>query len=452
MDKTVYRLLRLSHTVKQWIFNQLTPSGLGVLGCLILFGLIGLDIQRSLSYQIFAFLLMLLIVAITASRCSRPRIRAIRHLPRFGTVGVPLQYRVSLFNQSRKRQPGLTLRETFTDTFPSFKAFQAVMKTDKSPSLRRRAWLRLLSWRQWAIAGAIALPPLVANGETEVLVEITPLRRGRLPLNQLMIACPDPLGLVNRTLTLSLFQSVLILPKRYQFPAIELPGARHYQASGLALAASVGDSEEFRALREYRPGDPPRKIHWKSWAKIGRPVIKEEQSEYSVRYALILDTFLETPHLDDNCEVMEEAVAIAASLACAIQTDGQSQESLLDTVFVGFEAHCFTVGRGLGHTERLLELLAVVTPCDDQPFSTLLPVVQARLSLLSGCICILLGWDRDRQALVEQLQAAGVPTLVLVLAGAQGLAEDPDRGCLQVPQSSLHVLRVGEIQAGLWAL
>jgi hypothetical protein len=86
--------------------------------------------------------------------------------------------------------------------------------------------------------------------------------------------------------------SVLILPKRYAITPIALPGNRSYQSDGVALASSVGDSEEFRALRDYRPGDSPRKIHWKSWAKVGKPIFKEEQDEFFVRHALILDTFL----------------------------------------------------------------------------------------------------------------------------------------------------------------
>lgn len=96
----------------------------------------------------------------------------------------------------------------------------------------------------------------------------------------------------NRCISVPLPASVLILPKRYAITPIALPGNRSYQSDGVALASSVGDSEEFRALRDYRPGDSPRKIHWKSWAKVGKPIFKEEQDEFFVRHALILDTFL----------------------------------------------------------------------------------------------------------------------------------------------------------------
>ncbi|MEL7400207.1 MAG: DUF58 domain-containing protein, partial [Pseudomonadota bacterium] len=101
---------------------------------------------------------------------------------------------------------------------------------------------------------------------------------------------------------------------------------------------------------------------------------------------------------------------------------------------------------------QLLELLASVVPCQDQGFESLLPVVRSRISLLSGCICIFLTWDDDRQALVEQLQTAGVPVLVLIITTAAGLSASPDTSCLKDQQSSLHILSVNDILAGLLAL
>ena len=471
MNFLVYRLLRLNHGLQRWLTKQLTPSGLCLLGGLFVFGLIGLDMRRSISYQIFAFLLAALLVSAVLSRFGRYRFSATRKLPRFGTVGTPLKYRIVINNQTARRnakpQRGLRLIES-TDSFPDFRTYRAYVRRAQQRESKlirslassfldfrtvarllrqsgvRSDWLRLLKQRRWMIAPSVALPLLAAQGETEVMSEVMPLRRGLLRFQTLTLALPEPLGLVNRCFSCSAPQSVLILPRRYELPAIQFPGSRRYQADGLTIAASVGDSEEFRALRDYRPGDSPRKIHWKSWAKQGRPVIKEEQAEYSVRHALILDTF----QAEDYSEVMEAAVAIALSFACTIQT----QESLLDTVFVSGEAHCFTTGRSLGQTEQLLELLASVKPCQDREFSSLWPVVRSRLSLLSGCICIFLTWDRDRQTLVEQLQTAGIPVLGLIVAPAEGLPEPPDQSCLKDRQSRLQVLTMDNIQAGLLAL
>lgn len=48
--------------LRQWLRKQMTPAGFGLLGALFVFGLIGLDIKRSISYQIFVFLLATLLI------------------------------------------------------------------------------------------------------------------------------------------------------------------------------------------------------------------------------------------------------------------------------------------------------------------------------------------------------------------------------------------------------
>ncbi len=442
MDLTFYRLLRLNAALRQWLMRRFTNTGLGVLACVFISAIVGIDTNQSLSYQVFTFLVSLLGISIATTVFSRYRISAHRILPRFGTVGVPLKYRVIVHNRQPRPQRGLKILERLGDDFPGLRAYQRIAHQPKNWRVRRQQWLDLVAQRQRAIATPTALPTLAGQQQTDLTAEFLPLRRGYLQFKGLTVACPDPLGLFKACVTLTLPQSVLILPKRYQLPPIQLPGSRRYQSGGVALTSSVGDSEEFRGLREYRPGDPQRKIHWKSWAKVGKPIVKEEQEEYFVRHALILDTFQTEAH----SEILEEGVAIASSLACEVQT----QESLLDLMFVGQETHCFTVGRGLGQTERMLELLAAVIPCQDQPFESMLPIVQERLALLSGCICILLTWDEGRKALVEQLQTAGIPTLVLVITDEQGLPNVP--GSLQTVQSDLRILKLGQIQEGLWQL
>src|SRR6185503_17982135 len=192
------------------------------------------------------------------------------------------------------------------------------------------------------------------------------------------------LGWYRGFLRLSLPQTVLILPKRYVLSDIDLPGTRQYQQGGVTLAAAIGESEEFVALRDYRPGDPLRHIHWRSWARAGRPVVKELHDEFFVRHALVLDTFL--PAGADAR--FEEAVSVAASFVCG--TD--AQEALLDLMFVGPEAYSFTAGRGVGHVDRMLEVLAAVRPCTDRLFRTLADLVVSRHAGLSGVICVLVSW------------------------------------------------------------
>src|SRR6185436_5709140 len=131
-----------------------------------------------------------------------------------------------------------------------------------------------------------------------------------------------------------------------------LPGSRRYQQGGVALASSVGDSEEFVGLRDYRPGDPLQRIHWKSFVRAAKPVVREYQDEYFERHALVIDTFAK----GGDERLLEEVVSIAASFAYTIET----RECLLDLMFVGAHAYSYTAGRGQLSPGGLLEILAGV--------------------------------------------------------------------------------------------
>ncbi|MEM8605179.1 MAG: DUF58 domain-containing protein, partial [Cyanobacteria bacterium P01_H01_bin.121] len=346
--------------------RRCTPRGLAVSVCLLVAATIGLDTNQTLAYQIFTFLTAVVMIAIAACFSFRDRFTVQRRLPRFGTVGILLKYRIVIQNQSQRGQVGLQLRENFADLRPDFDSFMSAPEPRlKNPDVVSQRtgyarWLSLIARTQRAIAKPIDLPLLQPARQTDVWAILEPTQRGRLEFTGITLARPDPFGLFNALQLLAVPQSLWVLPKRYQLPSLNLPGWRRYQSGGVALASSVADSEEFRSLRDYRPGDPLRKIHWKSWAKTGEPVVREEQDEFFVRHALILDTFVtpqNTPqHIEVFEEVFEEAISVAASFAC----DFQTQESLLDLMFVGLEAHIFTVGRSVGHSDRMLEILAAV--------------------------------------------------------------------------------------------
>jgi uncharacterized protein (DUF58 family) len=416
-------------------FTRAGSLALSVLGAA---AAIGLDTNRTVGYQILTLGLALLLISAAASLIFRGRFSARRVLPRFASVGVPLAYRVAIVNETARRQPGLVLLEELDDPRPSFDEFT----TAREPGEERRNWFDrqvgyprwawLVSHKRGALVAPRPLPALAPSGETEITLEITPLRRGHVRFSGLTIARPDPLGLIHALKTIRLPQSLLVLPRRYPTAEIHLGGQRKYQPGGVALASSVGDSEEFVALRDYRAGDPMRRIHWRSWARVGRPVVREYQDEFFVRHALVLDTFAEPgSHL-----LFEDAVSAAASIAVSVET----QESLLDLMFVGPEAYCFTAGRGIGQTDQLLEVLACIGPCRDKPFRTLHRAVMDRHAALSGCVCVLLGWDEARQEFVRHLEALGAPTRVFVVG---------ERAALDALPAHVHPLEVGRIGEGL---
>ena len=447
MRRLLFRAFRATWVVQHWMTRRFTAAGFLVLAGILAASVVGLDTNRTLAYQAFTFLVTLLVAALLASLTFRGRFSVRRVMPRFGTAGEALAYRVFIRNDGPRPLRGLTLLEDSADPRPSLAAFLAA----REPGEERRnwfdrtvgypRWMWLIGQRQGAPAGERPLPPLLPGVEVETRVETVPARRGRLSLVGMTIARADPFGLFRGFVRVAAPQSVLVLPRRYPVPDLDLPGNRRYQHGGVALAASVGDSEEFASLRDYRPGDPLRRIHWRSWARVARPIVKEFQDEFFVRHALVLDTFAGGGA--GAAEIFEEAVSVAASFAVAIPR----QDSLLDLMFVGPEAYCFTAGRGLAHADRMLEVLAGVEPCAGRPFRVLQDSVLQRQGELSGAICVLLDWDDERRALVHALRARGVPTLTLLVtrAGEQDAGTETAADAALAP----HRLVAGCIAEGL---
>ena len=439
--KILYRSYRTVAGLRHWGYRRFTRAGMTVLAGLVVGVVLGPDSDNNVAYQGFAFLLLLLVLACGSSFFFRARFSAHRVLPRFGTVGSPLTYTVALRNLTGRTQTGLVVLENLADPRPSFQDWLAVqLAYEKRARSFRFSQNRRANPFRLAHCKISPIPPAPSKKEIRVQCQLTPLRRGVLRLESLGVARADPLGLFRAFTEVSLPQSVLILPKRYPLPPIALPGSMKYQQGGVALASNVGQSDEFIALRDYRQGDPLRHIHWRSWARAGKPVVKEFEDEFFVRHALVLDTFTGHAH----SEAFEEATSIAASFACTIQT----QESLLDLLFVGADSYCFTAGRGIAHGEQLLEILASVRPSRDRTFQTLERLVLSHISKVSGCIFVLLGWDEPRRAFVKKVQAMGIPSLVLVvtesdpskLASIAATAERPER---------FAVLECGKIEQGL---
>jgi uncharacterized protein (DUF58 family) len=249
----------------------------------------------------------------------------------------------------------------------------------------------------------------------------------------------DPFGLFQRGLRLEDHpETLLILPKRYPLGQLELLGNRRLDNSGAGAAATaVGMSEEFVGLRDYRPGDAPRHIHWRSWARLNRPVVKEYEEEQLPRFALALDTYL-APGREEM--FFEEAVSVAASFVSDVET----RDSLLECLFVEDQmVELFVGGPGASRaSERMLEVLALVEPTvDPGNVEALRHSLLRRASHLSAAILVLTEWDAPRQSMVEQLRARGIRCVSLVMVEAP-----------RQPLADVYFLPLGEVGRSLLAL
>ncbi len=401
------------HRFDRVLRRKLTTAGWMLAGVLVASAAFGLNTRETLAYQLFGLAAALALVALAASARLGVRFAAERRLPRVATAGRAFEYTLAIQNLDDRRHEGLwiedTLRLPATDRH-EFAAYKVAQDRSRNVFDRLVGYPRWLGYVHAKTGGRIEprrLEALEARATVEVRMRCEPLRRGVLRFAGVGLGREEPLGLMKSRAWSAREETLVVLPRTHSVAALRLAGTRRLQPGGIAFAGRVGDAEEFVSLRDYRPGDTPRRIHWKAWARTGRPVVKEYQDEFFVRHALVLDSFGQG---DDAC--FEAAVSLAASLVVM----PRSSESLLDLMFVEGRAYTMTQGRGLGGAGELLRILATVSCTRAGSFTQLADAVALGAGRMSGAICVLLDWDPVRQAMVAALRARGIPLRVWVVA------------------------------------
>jgi hypothetical protein len=114
-------------------------------------------------------------------------------------------------------------------------------------------------------------------------------------------------------------------------------------------------------------------------------------------------------------------------------------------MFVGAQAYCFTAGRGVAPPERMLEILAAVSPCSNEPFGSLERLLLRHVAQVTSCVCVFLAWDAPRQKLVQQLRFLNVPLQVYVMRAADD-AQPLEVSAVADCPTCLHSVIVGKVQ------
>ncbi|MDX1566564.1 MAG: DUF58 domain-containing protein [Longimicrobiales bacterium] len=163
-----------------------------------------------------------------------------------------------------------------------------------------------------------AFLPRLDGGDTDVArSEHRFVRRGVYPLDVVTISTSFPFGLFRKERDVELPGELIVWPRSdREVPPVAAEGERGVRRPA-GRRGSAGSRGEYRGLREYRPGDDPRAIHWRSTARLGDPVIREFEEDASESVWICLDT------RGDDEELVEETVEIAASLAARFQRAGR---------------------------------------------------------------------------------------------------------------------------------
>ncbi len=119
---------------------------------------------------------------------------------------------------------------------------------------------------------------------------LIPRRRGRIILTGVDLSTVFPFGLVKATKYIAESSSLVVWPARGRITKrLLFRGA--VETSSAAPSPASGGQDEFFGLREYRPGDNPRWIHWRRSATRNEPVVREMAKPLPEELWLVFDTF-----------------------------------------------------------------------------------------------------------------------------------------------------------------
>ena len=141
------------------------------------------------------------------------------------------------------------------------------------------------------------------------------MRRGRYQLGPILTSSRFPLGLVERSRLFPISGEILVYPRigrlapswrRRWLGATELV-ARPQPRSGIF-------HDEFHRLREFRTGDNPRDIHWRSSARRGELILREYQQNRDFNLAVVVDLWIPASRESAAVERAEKALSFAATV------------------------------------------------------------------------------------------------------------------------------------------
>ncbi|HEY5924795.1 MAG TPA: DUF58 domain-containing protein [Kofleriaceae bacterium] len=187
------------------------------------------------------------------------------------------------------------------------------------------------------------------------------VKRGLYTLTGYRLATKFPFALFRKSRDVDAKLEVLVYPARVAVPRPPPRAATR----GDAVADRLGRRGEFFGLRERRPGDDRRDVHWKSSARSGRLLVREYEDELARRVVIAVDNALPqavrdavtdgalTPAHDAQVSAVERAISIASSLASTYLESGWTVELVSRGVHV-------PPGTGRMHEARIARELALL--------------------------------------------------------------------------------------------
>lgn len=139
-------------------------------------------------------------------------------------------------------------------------------------------------------------------------------RRGRYHVGPTTLRTGDPLGIARHELRWSEPDDLVVYPRIVPLAQLGLP-TRSPLAILPATAPLFEDTSRVMSTRDYRRGDPLRRVHWSATARVGHLVVKQYQPAIARETMICLDLHAGDYAARFRHDAIELAIVVAASIA-----------------------------------------------------------------------------------------------------------------------------------------
>lgn len=227
-------------------------------------------------------------------------------------------------------------------------------------------------------------------------------KRGIYALGPCIIRGGDPFGLFRTQKILLEYTRVMITPRMFDVSFFPLFRQRLLQRMVTTPVSSSGESHEFYAVREYRPQDGLRRIHWKSSAHRNELMVKEFEHLPAYQVSLLLDNRKEAAIGEGRETPLEYEVKIAASLIRYLTVHGNRCQLIF---YRGGALHYTDFGDSEPHFEDMIQILTTVSWDYDGDLCDMVSESTAALTDGSFLLLFIARWQEEALPYILQLRS-----------------------------------------------
>ena len=341
--------------------------------------------------------------SIVVSSSMLRRLRVGRRVPEYAFAGEPLAIDYTLDNDRR------------------LSAALALVVADELIPLDR-------SGGATGLGPLVFFPRVAGQSRARARWQGTAPARGRYRFRLLELVTRSPFGLLERELSIAdpgelvVYPTIGQLARRWQHKHLNASEARRGSRSDRSI-----QQQEYHGLRDYRPGDSPKWIHWRTTARLGVPMVKEFEQHHEQDLAILLD-----PWLPRNKATAEQREAVEAAIRFAATVCYETCRHPGRRLLMGWTGPNPGVRQGPASVKLLhefLDQLATLRPSPEGGLSALLDVLPPSTLRDSFLIVvstrpIQLAEEAEKSSRLSLASVRGLVSRVTILDASRGDLDD----------------------------